>query len=150
MTEITYLNTTGEEETFSVELPEKLELRLDYWSFAIIWAALEESFYSEDPKDMYHYTEMVCEDFPLLSFILAVKYQLITVTEELDTIYDEIVTCYTPLVVQTETGHGYTLKHDIVAPPAAASDYVAPTVVIPAEDPVIAPVAPVESDIPNP
>lgn len=151
MTEITYLNTAGEEQTFSVELPEKLQCRLDYFSFAIIWAALEEAFYSDDPQDMYHYTEIVCEDFPLLCFMLAVKYQLITVTQELDAIYDEIVTCYTPLVVETENGHGYTLKHEVITPPVVASDYVAPTVVVPpAEDPVIAPVTPVESNIPNP
>ena len=130
MTEITYLNTTGEEENFSVELPEKLECRLDYFSFAIIWAALEESFYSDDPKDMYHYTEIVCEDFPLLCCMLAVKYNLIEVTEELHATYDEIVTCYTPLVVETETGHGYTLKHHIIPPTVQASDYVAPTVVV--------------------
>lgn len=145
MTEITYLDKSGEEQVFSVELPEKLECRLDYFSFAIIWAALEESFYSDDPKDMYHYTEIVCEDFPILCFMLVAKYELIELTDELRTVYDEIVTCYSPLVVETETGYGYTVKDHVITPPVVAPDYVPPTVVVeprPEDAPVIPAVTP--------
>lgn len=93
MTTIVY-SIKNVEKQFSIEnLPAKLYVRLDWNDYHLCEATLEDD-QENQPKDMYHFAEFINEGDSLWAFIISYRYNLIEHTEELDQIYDEIVTYY--------------------------------------------------------
>lgn len=103
MADISY-TIEGIENTFLCDLPESFQCRLDWNSYQLIDTSLDADFHENHPKDMYHFMEFNSLDDALFSFMALYRDSLIGATDELDLIYDELITYYDPHVYKNEGG----------------------------------------------
>ena len=118
----------GVESTLSISLPEVLYLRLDWNSFDLCEANIiqdEDSY----PKDMYNFLDISTSDYPLFSFIVCYKYDLLDHTDELDEIYNNIIEYYDPKVYKDNNNNiiieAFYSENNIINP-EELDDYVPP------------------------
>ena len=100
--------------SFTADLPETIYLRHDWNRKNVLCAAAAADAYDNDPKNMYHYSELVCAEHPVVAFFWC-KSQHILPQDVCAEQYQLLATHKFFEIILTDEGH--QINEWEVAPP---------------------------------